>query len=77
MTAGEKLNRKQLDELALGDADGRVHIEDFPIEVGPDGVERLFGMTMEEHLALKREPTPALMEWAEKAAAEHIARYGE
>ena len=77
MTAGEKLNRKQLDELALGDADGRVRIEDFPIEVGPDGVERLFGMTLEEHKALKREATPELMEWAEKAIAEHIARYGE
>ena len=77
MTAGEQLTRKQLDELALGDADGRVRIEDFPIEVGPDGVERLFGKTLEEHKALKREPTPELMEWAEKAIAEHIARYGE
>ena len=77
MTAGEKLNRKQLDELALGDADGRVHIEDFPIEVGPDGVERLFGMTLEEHKALKREPTPEDLAWAENAIAEHVARYGE
>ena len=77
MTAGEKLNRKQLDELALGDADGRVRIEDFPIEVGPDGIERLFGMTLEEHKALMRPPTPEDLAWAEKAIAEHIARYGE
>ena len=47
------------------------------IEVGPDGVERLFGRTLEEIKALQREPTPELMEWAEKAMAEHIARYGE
>ena len=77
MTTDQKLTRKQLAELALGDADGRVRTEDFPIEVGPDGVERLFGMTFEEHLALKQEPTPELMEWAEKAIAEHRARYGE
>ena len=50
---------------------------DSLIEVGPDGVERLFGMTLEEHKALMNPPTPELMEWANKAAAEHIARYGE
>ena len=77
MTAGEQLTRKQLDELALGDADGRVHIEDFPIEVGADGVERLFGKTLEEIKALEREPTAEDVAWAEKAMAEHIARYGE
>ena len=77
MTAGEQLTRKQLDELALGDADGRVRIEDFPIEVGPDGVERLFGKTLEEIKALKREPTPEDLAWAENAIAEHVARYGE
>ena len=47
------------------------------VEVGPDGVERLFGMTLEEHKALMREPTPETMEWAERAAAEYVARYGE
>ena len=77
MTTNEKLDRKRLDELALGDVDGRVRIEDFPIEVGSDGVERLFGMTLEEHKALMRPPTPELMEWAEKAIAEDISRNGE
>ncbi len=47
------------------------------VEVGPDGVERLFGMTLEEIKALKQPATPELLEWAEKAAAEHIERYGE
>ena len=47
------------------------------VEVGPDGVERLFGMTLEEIKALQREPTPEDMAWAEKAIAEHIAKYGE
>lgn len=47
------------------------------VEVGPDGVERLFGMTLEEHKALEREPTAEDMAWAEKAMAEHIARHGE
>ena len=77
MATDQKLTRKQLAELALGDADGRVRTEDFPIEVGPDGVERLFGMTFEEHLALVQEPTPEDIAWANKVAAEHRARYGE
>ena len=47
------------------------------VEVGPDGVERLFGKTLEEYKALEREPTAEDMAWAEKAMAEHIARYGE
>ena len=47
------------------------------IEVGPDGVERLFGKTLEEIKALQREPTAEDMVWAEKAMAEYIARYGE
>ncbi len=47
------------------------------VEVGADGVERLFGMTLEEHRALMREPTAEDMAWAEKAAAEHIAKHGE
>ncbi len=47
------------------------------VEVGPDGVERLFGMTLEEHKALEREPTAEDMAWAEKAIDEHIARNGE
>ena len=47
------------------------------IEVGPDGVERLFGRTLEEIKALQREPTPELMEWAEEAIAGYIALYGE
>lgn len=50
---------------------------DSLIEVGPDGVERLFGKTLEEYKALEREPTAEDMAWAEKAMAEHIARYGE
>lgn len=47
------------------------------VEVGPDGVERLFGMTLEEVKALKREPTAEDIAWADKAIAEHIAKYGE
>lgn len=73
MTTNEKLDRKRLEELALS----AKNIEDFPVEVGPDGVERLFGMTLEEIKALKKPATPELLEWAEKAAAEHIERYGE
>lgn len=73
MTTNEKLDRKRLEELALS----AKNIEDFPVEVGPDGVERLFGKTLEEHKALMREPTPDDMEWAEKAAAEYVAQYGE
>ena len=77
MTAARSSTGSSLTNSPLGDADGRVHIEDFPIEVGPDGVERLFGMTLEEHKALKREPTPEDLAWAENAIAEHVARYGE
>ncbi len=73
MTTNEKLDRKRLEELALSAS----NIEAFPVEVGPDGVERLFGMTLEEHKALLREPTPEDIDWAEKAVAEHTARYGE
>lgn len=47
------------------------------VEVGPDGVERLFGMTLEEHKALQRPATPEDIEWADRMIAEHIARYGE
>ncbi len=47
------------------------------VEVGPDGVERLFGKTLEEHKALEREPTDEDLAWAKKAMAEHISRYGE
>ncbi len=50
---------------------------DSLIEVGPDGVERLFGKTLEEIKALKQEPTAELLEWADKAIAEHNARHGE
>ena len=73
MTTNEKLDGKRLEELALNAA----NIEDFPVEVGPDGVERLFGMTLEEHKALMREPTAEDLAWARKATAEHIAKYGE
>ncbi|MDE2669748.1 MAG: hypothetical protein OXI51_08845 [Chloroflexota bacterium] len=47
------------------------------VEMGPDGVERLFGMTLEEHMALKRPATPELIEWAEKKAAEYDARHSD
>ena len=47
------------------------------VEVGPDGVERLFGMTLEEIKALKQPATPELLEWADKVMAEHNARHGE
>lgn len=47
------------------------------VEVGPDGVERLFGKTLEEHKALKRPATPELIEWADKMIAEHNARNGD
>ncbi len=77
MPTNQKLTRQQLDELALGDADGRVRIEDFPIEVGPDGVERLFGMTLEEHRALMEKPTPEDIEWAKRAVARHNTRHSD
>ena len=47
------------------------------VEVGPDGVERLFGMTLEEHMALKRPATLEDIAWAERMAAEHDARHSD
>ena len=47
------------------------------VEVGPDGVERLFGKTLQEYKALEREPTAEDMAWAKKAIDEYIARNGE
>ena len=47
------------------------------VEVGPDGVERLFGKTLEEIKALQQPATPDLLAWADGVVAEHTARPGE
>ena len=47
------------------------------VEVGPDGVERLFGMTLEEIKALQGETTAEDIAWADRVIAEHIAKHGE